>query len=65
MRAFNDWEVEVVASIFQLLGSHIPSYLEPNRMRWKLYKNGLFDSGFFYHALKGGCAISLEEHLGC
>ncbi len=43
----------MVTSFFQLLNSHIPSCLEPDRMRWKLCKNGTFGSSSFYHALNG------------
>lgn len=36
VRAFNDWEVDIVALFFQLLNSHIPSSVGPDGLGWKL-----------------------------
>ena len=56
----------MVASFFQLLGSHTPSCLELDMMRWKLCKNGVFSLKFFLSCVEG-CGwgtISLEMYLG-
>uniref|UniRef100_A0A2N9J0Z7 Reverse transcriptase domain-containing protein n=1 Tax=Fagus sylvatica TaxID=28930 RepID=A0A2N9J0Z7_FAGSY len=47
---------EMVASFVQLIGSHIPSCVGPDRMRWKLCKNEAFDS-----REGGGPVIWVEE----
>ena len=43
----------MVISFYQLLSTHTPLAREPDRMRWKLCKNGMFSSRSYYHALKG------------
>uniref|UniRef100_A0A2N9I0Z4 Kinesin-like protein n=1 Tax=Fagus sylvatica TaxID=28930 RepID=A0A2N9I0Z4_FAGSY len=45
--------LEMVISFYQLLSTHTPLAREPDRMRWKLCKNGMFSSRSYYHALKG------------
>ena len=42
----------MVASFVQLIGSHIPSCVGPDRMRWKLCKNEAFDSRSLCFSLK-------------
>jgi hypothetical protein len=50
---------------FQLIGSHIPSCMGPNRKRWKL-RNKAFDSRSLYYALKGANRVQFpwKEYFG-
>jgi hypothetical protein len=52
VRGFNDWEVDVVVEFFLFLTSNIVTNEGPDRLRWKLQKDGAFDSRSFYYALK-------------
>lgn len=38
-----DWEIEVVASFFNLLCSNMPFCEGSDRLKWKFRKNGAFD----------------------
>ena len=38
-----DWEIEVVASFFNLLCSNMPFCESSDRLKWKFQKNGAFD----------------------
>ena len=51
VRDFNDWEIEVVVEFFQLLTTKSPTNEGPDGLRWKLRKDGVFDSRSFYYAL--------------
>ena len=51
VRDFNDWEIEVVVEFFQLFPSKSPTNEGPDGLRWKLRKDGVFDSRSFYYAL--------------
>ena len=53
VRNFNDWEVDVVASLFNLIHSKSPVHESNDEIKWSLKKNGIFDIGSFYHAIQG------------
>ena len=53
VRNFNDWEVDVVASFFNLIHSKSPVHESNDEIKWSLKKNGIFDIGSFYHAIQG------------
>jgi hypothetical protein len=57
-RAFNDWEIEEVASFFQLLQVKSPTRVDVDKMRWDLKKNEAFDIRSYYLALRGSENIS-------
>jgi hypothetical protein len=52
VRNFNDWEVEWVASFFELLHAHTAFKEGGNGLRWRLKSNGAFDIRSFYLALR-------------
>ena len=52
VRNFNDWEVEGVASFFELLHSHSSFRKGGDGLRWRLKGNGVFDIRSFYSALR-------------
>ena len=39
---FNDWEVQVVVSFFNLIYSHIPSGEGADGLRWRLKNCGIY-----------------------
>ena len=49
---FNDWEVEGVASFFELLHSHTSFKEGVDGLRWRLTGNGIFNIQSYYLALK-------------
>jgi hypothetical protein len=52
VRNFNDWEVEGVATFFELLHSHSSFREGGDGLRWRLKGNGIFDIRSFYSALR-------------
>uniref|UniRef100_A0A2N9EU99 ubiquitinyl hydrolase 1 n=1 Tax=Fagus sylvatica TaxID=28930 RepID=A0A2N9EU99_FAGSY len=52
VRNFNDWEVEGVASFFELLHSQSSFREGGDGLRWRLKSNGIFDVRSFYSALR-------------
>ena len=48
---FNDWEVEIVVELFQLLSSYAVPIMAPDGVKWKCNKAGAFDSRSFYAVL--------------
>ena len=52
MRNFNDWEVDMVAAFFNLIHSKSPVHELDDVLKWSLKKNGTFDIGSFYHAIR-------------
>ena len=57
-RNFNDWEIDVVASFFHLLDSHIPTREGSDRMRWKLNSSVDFTVCSFYEFLQSSPSMS-------
>ncbi len=51
VRGFNDWEVVVVVEFFDFLYSIAEPKGGVDGLRWKLCKDGVFDSRSFYLAL--------------
>ena len=51
-RDFNDWELESIDSMLELLYSNIPRREGFDRMRWKLNANGKFDVHSYYAILR-------------
>uniref|UniRef100_A0A2N9GIF8 Reverse transcriptase zinc-binding domain-containing protein n=1 Tax=Fagus sylvatica TaxID=28930 RepID=A0A2N9GIF8_FAGSY len=52
VRNFNDWEVEEVASFFELLHAHTAFKEGGDGLRWRLKSNGVFDIRSYYLALR-------------
>ena len=52
VRNFNDWEVEGVASFFELLHAHTAFKEGGDGLRWRLKSNGVFDIRSYYLALR-------------
>jgi hypothetical protein len=52
VRNFNDWEVEGVASFFELLHSHTSFKEGGDGLRWRLTGNGIFNIRSYYLALR-------------
>ena len=53
----NDWEMSDVDEFLRTLGSNLPPNENEDRMRWKLTKNGDFDSRSFYNKLRSPLPI--------
>lgn len=53
MRDFNDWEIEVVTSFFNLLYSNIAHHEGRDQLGWRLKGNGNLMFTPFYDALRG------------
>ena len=57
VRGFNDWKVVVVVEFFDFLASIVVPKEGPDGLRWKLCKDGVFDSRSFYLALNARMGV--------
>ncbi len=57
IRNFNDWEMDGMLSLFNLLYSHIPTRVCEDVLLWRLKSTGIFDIRSFYKALRGPSRI--------
>uniref|UniRef100_A0A2N9GID8 OBG-type G domain-containing protein n=1 Tax=Fagus sylvatica TaxID=28930 RepID=A0A2N9GID8_FAGSY len=58
VRNFNDWEVERVASFFELLHSHTSFKEGGDGLRWRLTSNGIFTIRSYYLALRDNHSVT-------
>ena len=58
IRNFNDWEMDGVTTFVHFLYSHSPVFMDSDILWWRLKKNGLFDIGSFYHAIRNRPCVS-------
>jgi hypothetical protein len=53
IRDFDNWELKLVDSSFDILYSRIPRREGPDQMSWRSNDNGRFDVRSYYVTLKG------------
>ena len=58
LRDPNDWELGVVDELLRTLRSNLPQFENEDCMRWKLTKNGDFDTHLFIISYEVPCLLS-------